>query len=361
MWLTQDAYQPLFGASSSLAMEVQVSQWTQNEGLRFANQAHRRHMPHRSMCAFWTLNEPWPNTAYGSVVDWFGEKKHAYYAATKSAYAPIDVSLKYESLFLVSGTAALPKMSVAIVADFDHQKKHILTGAVLNLTVHTQAGKALHSQSWTGLSLTVPKGQIGAVLDLSTPVSLASLGAELAAEVALFSLTLSQGGQLRAPRQVYTFGILKPGASVNDKMDSNLPMQPLLRAPTAQCEVTVAATQQEEVQNGAGSFAATITNHGTPPCLYMRLELWDLSSSNSSEEGDTKKQELQFHAADFSDNFVTLLAGESMVVEFFELPCMTPNGGACTRPGVGCKCGGGPALGLCSTGWNVPRKCQALP
>lgn len=93
MWLSQDAYLPLFGSVGSLEAEVRISQWTQNEGLRYANQAHRRHMPHRSMCAFWTLNEPWPNAAYGSVVDWFGVKKAAYYAATRKVYATTDVSL----------------------------------------------------------------------------------------------------------------------------------------------------------------------------------------------------------------------------------------------------------------------------
>jgi hypothetical protein len=35
MWLTQDAYLPLFGPQTSLEAEVRISQWTQNEGLRY--------------------------------------------------------------------------------------------------------------------------------------------------------------------------------------------------------------------------------------------------------------------------------------------------------------------------------------
>jgi hypothetical protein len=81
-----------------------------------ANQAHRRHMPHRSMCAFWTLNEPWPNAAYGSVIDWFGVKKAAYYAATRKVYSHTDVSLTYSNLFLVAGEA-LPHISPWVVAE----------------------------------------------------------------------------------------------------------------------------------------------------------------------------------------------------------------------------------------------------
>ena len=49
-------------------------------------------------------------------------------------------------------------------------------------------------------------------------------------------------------------------------MDGVLPMQPLLRAPTARCEVSVAAP------DGQGApFSATVTNRGKPPCLYMRF------------------------------------------------------------------------------------------
>jgi hypothetical protein len=34
MWLSQDAYLPLFGAPDSLTTEVRISQWAQAEGLR---------------------------------------------------------------------------------------------------------------------------------------------------------------------------------------------------------------------------------------------------------------------------------------------------------------------------------------
>lgn len=44
----------------------------------------------------------------GSVIDWFGVKKAAYYSATRSAYAKIDVSLKYSSLFIVADSSLPP-------------------------------------------------------------------------------------------------------------------------------------------------------------------------------------------------------------------------------------------------------------
>jgi hypothetical protein len=71
----------------------------------------------------------------GSVIDWFGEKKHAYYAATKSAYGRIDVSLKYLSLFFVAGER-VPDISAHIVADWAPSLGPNHYGAPdLNLTV----------------------------------------------------------------------------------------------------------------------------------------------------------------------------------------------------------------------------------
>ena len=76
-----------------------------------------------------------------------------------------------------------------------------------------------------------------------------------------------------APPQVYTFGVLPPGASVHGKVDAFQPMRPLLHAPPAVCTVNVSA----DVVTGAGSggFSAAIANRGSIPCLYMRLQLWD--------------------------------------------------------------------------------------
>ena len=336
MWGQQDAYLPLFGPSDSLSTEVKVSQWTQNEGLRYANQAHRRHMPHRSMSAFWTLNEAWPNAAYGSVIDWFGVKKQAYYAGTTSAYAPVDVSLKYSNLFVVAGDT-LPTITAHIVADWSPSGA-ILTDADLNLTVTTPTGKVLHRQSWRHISLSVPVGEIGAVVDLPAPVSF-TLPAGLGGEVAICSLELSETEhevtQLRARRQVYTFGILKPGSSVHDKMDAIQPMRPLLQAPVAQCKLAV-------TPSGHLSHSVTLSNGGTAPCLYMQLELRDPT---------LPADEPQFHAAEVDDNFVTLLAGESAEISFVELPCRAKATGNCD---VAAK------LQLCATGWNVPRVCVAF-
>eukprot|EP01050_Picozoa_sp_SAG11_P012287 SAG11_NODE_1357_length_5120_cov_2.888668_3_plen_254_part_00 len=246
----------------------------------------------------------------------------------------------------------LPRISAHIVADWEPErsKLHGSAPADLNLTVMTQSGKLLHQQSWPSLDLTVPAGEIGRVIDLPSPVSPFELSPGLAGEVAIFSLTLVSKNldgsvRLRAPPQVYTFGILKPGTSVHAKVDEYLPMRPLLHAPPALCAVEVSAT--------LGAHNATIKNHGTVPCLYMRLEL--RSSSKSADEP-------QFHAAEFEDNFITLMPGEERSIGFFGLPCETvATAKPCRAPTAGCRCGDGAADTLYYSAWNVARSCVPLP
>jgi hypothetical protein len=105
------------------------------------------------MCAFWTLNEPWPNAAYGSIVDWFGEKKAAYYAATKKPYSTTDASLTYSSLFLVAGEK-LPPLIPWVVSESS-------IDGTLALAVTTTSGKLLHRQTWA-VNVMVAPGEMGA-------------------------------------------------------------------------------------------------------------------------------------------------------------------------------------------------------
>ena len=274
MWLNQDSYLPLFGQPDSLATEVKVSQWAQNEGLRYANQAHRRHMPHRSMSAFWSFDEPWPNAAYGSVVDWFGEKKAAYYAATRAVYATTDVSLTYSALFLVAGDA-LPVIEAWVVSE---RTVH----GTLVLQVTTTSGRYLYNQTWKA-SVVVGKGEMGASVKLPGAVAWDGPTADLAGEVVLVTLTLHRvaatsggaGAGAIVANQLYTFGVLKPGSSVGAKMDAVLPMKPLLKAPPATFTVSKAHCTTTGTATIAGSCMVTVANAGVAPCLYIKLQLVD--------------------------------------------------------------------------------------
>ena len=61
MWLDKDIWTAVFHSADGTAFRsidevVQVSQWVQAEGYRFAYQAGRRRKWHRSLMASWTLN-----------------------------------------------------------------------------------------------------------------------------------------------------------------------------------------------------------------------------------------------------------------------------------------------------------------
>lgn len=89
----------LFGEIRDLEQFVWASQWIQAEGLRYAVEANRRR---KFMCSgniIWQLNEPFPNATCTSCVDYYGVPKMGYYWVGK-AYAPLHVSLKYDSLVL---------------------------------------------------------------------------------------------------------------------------------------------------------------------------------------------------------------------------------------------------------------------
>ena len=322
MWLSRMAYIPLFGEPPSLANEVRISQWTQMEGLRYANQAHVRAMPHRSMSAFWTLNEPWPNVAYGSVVDFFGEKKLAYYAATKKPYGKTDVALSYEALFIVAG--AEPPPLIAWVTSEASVK------GTLAVTVSSTDGKQLKTYSLP-VAVTVGAAAMGSALKLGA-LSNFSAPASLAGQVLLVHLELTGTSGAHLATQLYTFGVLKTGSDVNANMTSVKPMQRLLSAPKALCKLSVSPCK-------GGTCTATVRNIGpvsTPPCLYVALSLRDADAAAPAAP--------QFHAASFSDNHFYVPAGGAVSVRVKRLPWRD----------------GGGKLSVCAEGWNTARECAAL-
>ena len=81
------------------------------EGLRYANQAQRRRMPHSSMCAFWSFNEPFANAVYLSVVEYGG-------STPKMAFYPADARRSVLASLLVAAFALTPP-SLVLPAAFD--------------------------------------------------------------------------------------------------------------------------------------------------------------------------------------------------------------------------------------------------
>ncbi len=114
-WWDTYAYRerPLFGELTELETLVELSQFLQAEGLRYAIEAHRRRSSTASPARLadgelttypaqgnigaivWQLNEPWPCVACTCMVDYYVQPKLAF-LFYRDAQKPLHVSMRYE-------------------------------------------------------------------------------------------------------------------------------------------------------------------------------------------------------------------------------------------------------------------------
>lgn len=98
-WLQRDWLDGLFGPVDDLDDYLQLSQWLQADLLGYAVDSNRRRWPVCSGSLPWQLNEPWPNAACTSAVDYYLRPKLAYWAVHQS-YSPVSASLHHGGLAL---------------------------------------------------------------------------------------------------------------------------------------------------------------------------------------------------------------------------------------------------------------------
>ncbi len=155
-WMGSAQYHHLFGDLPDLETTVRCSQFVQAEALRYADQAMRRFQWHRSACASWTYDEPWPNAAHGCIVGYYGRPKMAYYF-TRRAYAPVDVSAEYESFLCRAGRPFPVRIHVANNGGESIDGGRLTARAVdlqgreyvrTNWTVSVASDTTLHLGSW---------------------------------------------------------------------------------------------------------------------------------------------------------------------------------------------------------------------
>ncbi len=79
-----------------------LSGYLQVNALYYAVNAFRRNAPYQSGCLIWQLNEPFPNIACTSLIDFYGNKKKAFYAV-RDAFRPNNISFKYDQLSYSAG------------------------------------------------------------------------------------------------------------------------------------------------------------------------------------------------------------------------------------------------------------------
>lgn len=206
-WLGSAQYLQLFGDLPDLETTVRVSQFVQAEGLRYANQAMRRRQWHRSACASWTYNEPWPNAAHGCVVEYYGQPKMAYYYC-RDAFAPVAVSAEYDTLVCRAGTPFPLRLFVT------SDRPAALSACRLAVAVVDLEGR-IHAK--LDRPLDVPP-------EATTPVETLplTLPAELAGQVVLCQLGLQDKDGRELSRQTYTFAVTS-GPAVDPLAELRVP------------------------------------------------------------------------------------------------------------------------------------------
>ncbi len=280
-WLAPSQYTRLFGQLPDLETTIRCSQFVQAEGLRYANQSHRRNKWHRSAFASWTLNEPWPNAAHGCLVEYYGTPKMAYYYAKKSC-APVDVSCVYSSL-VISQEKPLD-VEVWVSNIYDDQ----MTDYELRWRIFNTHGQNVY-EGKKNINISGDQSEIAGKI-LWRPSS------DMEGDVALLYLELLDAGEKVIADNLYTFGIQKSSPENKEERSSIPPLKALLHAsPT---NLMVQKINIIEVENGNIEVLVEVVNSGTNSGLFVQLDAVGLSNIRTY----------------FSDNYFFLPTGQKRYV-----------------------------------------------
>ena len=286
-WMGSAQYRYLFGELPDLETTVRCSQFIQAEGLRYANQAMRRRIWHRSACAFWTYDEPWPNAAHGCVIEYSGRPKMAYFYA-KQSYAPVDVSAVYSNLVRETDKP----LAVEIWGTNDRAQKP--SDCRCRYKILDLQGRMLAEQT---LKVDLPPESSQKLYDIGwTPP------ASMDGSVILLNLELLSRANTVLARNLYTFGIQNRPEKSSEKNavgQTAPPMRPLVGGP--QTSLRLALLPGRGAPGRAEPMGVVeVQNTGSVPALFVKL-------------GVNSAIEMQVY---WEDNYFLLLSGERRRVGF---------------------------------------------
>ncbi len=303
-WLGMPGFTKLFGQSPDLPTLVRRSQFVQAEGLRYACQSMRRFRWHRSACATWVYNEPWPNAAHDAIVEYYGRKPMAYYYV-KQAYAAVDVLAVYSNLEATVGNP----LSVELWATNDHLRP--LTGYRCRYRITDLRGKLLAEDR---IPAEVPAEGNIKIGDIQWRPPM-----EMASNVALVWLDLLDAKGEAVARHLYTFGVLG--------MDT---VQPPLLADMLKTPRTALKSQivhRNMKANGETEVTVEIRNAGQSPALFVKID------AVTPEATDLAKIPM-LDWVYFDENYFSLQPGDARRVRIALAPLRRNSRLSASRPGT---------------------------
>lgn len=245
-WIQMKELTELFGewSKEELPLYVEASRFVQAESLRYAVEATRRREPHSSGFIIWMGNEPYPNFANTSVLEYDGTPKPAYYWV-KSAYSPLHVSLKYDKVCYSSGETF--NGDVYVTCDYDGTKDFKISAQIMDLY-----GNVLCNYSWDR-NICGPASLVG-------KINWRIEGCPN--DVFFVRLKLIDGDGGLADENTYIFTI-----------DSRNPFKPLRTLP--QANITVSNIDADKnvwmVKNASFVAAVGVFLYGQDPADFMRF------------------------------------------------------------------------------------------
>ncbi|MFC3801849.1 glycoside hydrolase family 2 TIM barrel-domain containing protein [Cohnella sp. GCM10012308] len=270
-WVPWDAVSESFGPwrrdEDELDEFARCSRFLQKESLRYSAEATRRRAPQASGFLVWMGNEPFPNNANTSVLEYDGMPKPAYYAL-KKAFAPLHVSARYDQARYLSGEKF--RADIYLHAEYD-EALHPAAGAVVRATVLTLEGATIAEREYAAFPLPSGSAELGAIA-LSVP--------ELAERVFLLRLEAAAADGRTLAETTYVYATT----------DSSFAWEALRSLPEAGAVTVMPAP--------AGDREVLVYNEST----VAAVELW---LTAEDDDGSLVR---------FTDNGLTLLPGECRTV-----------------------------------------------
>ena len=217
----------------------------------------------------WTFNEPFPNAAHGSIMDYYGSPRMAFYASRRSN-AALVASLQYDNIW----THANAPLNATVWVD---SESGLPWSGTLHVDFFRASGGALGSEEQ---SISVAPSEGLRLHPLAFVVPADAVNGTLLVRLRL----LSTNDRAPAFDDVYAFGIVPPNVP---ESDVRAPLAELLRLPTTTLSVILGA-----------SGVVIITNTGAALAVFVKVTPRDASGSP-----------VGFVA--FQDNFVLLEPRES--------------------------------------------------
>ena len=272
-------YADEFGAAASIEDLIMKSELYQALANAFNMEYCRSNKFQTSGLLVWQYNDIWPCLSW-SMVDWYGTPKASYFFL-KRASRPVHISADYEKYLWKAGETF--SASVNLLNDAESPVKD----CVYSVRLLDVQGEILAEKSGAAQSEANRSASIGRI-EYAIPASMAGRTFFVAVE-------LKRNDSVIISDSIYPVAVSGTGGSEAFKNAFN----EMNRMPRAELSVTLPSDPQRRIADG-GAIPVCISNPSKAVAFWVRLHI---------------REETEALQAWYSDNYITLLPGETKTVD----------------------------------------------